>query len=139
MSFREKSAWISFVAIFVIFGFYFARVAGVVFAGHSAQGLGRLFFVLVCGLVLVEVVLHVAVAAWSPHDARTPKDERERLIELRATRLAFPVLLGGALAAIGTMHLSAGRWEMAHAVLLAIVAAELVRFGAQIVYYRRDA
>jgi len=139
MSFREKSAWITFVLILVFFGVYFTRVAAVIFAGHSARGLSTLFFVLVGSLIGLEVVLHLALAVQSPREARTPKDERERLIELRATRIAFPVLLVGAFAAIGMLHLPAGRWEMAQAVLFAIVVAELVRFGAQIVYFRRDA
>ena len=87
--------------------------------------------------MLLEVVLHVAIAIRSPRDARTPKDERERLIDLKATRVAFPVLLVGTFAAIGTLHLPASRWIMAHVMLLAIVVAELTRFGAQIVYHRR--
>jgi hypothetical protein len=62
----------------------------------------------------LEVVLHVATALQSPRATRTPKDERERLIDLKATRLAFPVVLVGAFAAMGTMHLDAGRWVMAH-------------------------
>ena len=74
-----------------------------------------------------------------PGEARTPKDERERLIELRATRVAFPVLLFGTFAAIGILHFPPGKWVMAHAVLLAIVVAELVKFGAQVVCYRRTA
>jgi hypothetical protein len=56
---------------------------------------------------------------------------------MKATRLAFPVLLVGAFAAIGTLHLDVGRWEMAHVMLFAIVVAELTRFGTQIVYHRR--
>lgn len=138
MSFREKSAWISFVLILVFFGAYFTRVAGVVFAGHSARGLIALFVASVGGLVGLEVLLHIALTVQSPREARTPKDERERLIELRATRIAFPVLLVGALAALGTLHLPASKWEMGQAVLFAIVLAELVKFGAQVVYYRRS-
>lgn len=139
MSFTEKSAWISFVLILIFFGTYFARVAGVIFAGASGRGLTSLFFVLVGGFVVLEAVLHAVLAIRSPREAQAGRDERERLIAMRATRVAFPVLLVGAFASVGTLHLSVDRWEMAHATLLAIVVAELVRFGAQIVYFRRDA
>ena len=39
--------------------------------------------------------LHVAIAVRSPRDARAPKDEREVLIDLKATRTAFYVLFAG--------------------------------------------
>jgi hypothetical protein len=137
MSFREKSAWISFVLIAVAFGIYFSRVVQVFATGRGRGGVPGLFFSLVVALVVLEVALHVAIAIQSPREARTPKDERERLIDMKATRIAFPVLLVGAFAAIGTVHLDVGRGVMADAMLFAIVLAELTRFGAQIVYHRR--
>jgi hypothetical protein len=139
MSFREKSAWISFLSIFVIFGIYFWHVLEVEAGRADPHATGRLFFTLLIVLVVVEVVLHVLVAAQSPKEARTPKDERERLIDLKATRIAFFVLLIGALLAIATIHHGADRVELAHCVLFAVVVAELVRFGGQIVFYRRGA
>jgi hypothetical protein len=137
MSFREKSAWISFVSILLVFSIYFARVAQVFVAGEGRGPLFHLFLVLVAGLVVLEVILHVAIAIQSPREARSPKDERERLIDMKATRLAFPVLLVGAFCAILPIHMGMGRGVMADAMLLAIVVAELVKFGAQIVYHRR--
>ena len=136
MSFREKSAWISFVSIALVFFTYFAKVVFVP-AGRRSGDSFHVFLVLLAALVVLEVVLHVAIALQSPRAARTPKDERERLIDMKATRLAFPVLLVGAFAAMGTMHLDAGRWVMAHVMLFGVVLAELTRFGAQIVYHRR--
>lgn len=137
MSFREKSAWISFVSILLVFSIYFARVVRVLIAGEDRDPLFHLFIVLVLGLVVLEVVLHIAIAIQSPREARTPKDERERLIDLKATRIAFPVLLVGALSAILPVHLGGTRGQMADAMLFAVVLAELVKFGAQIVYHRR--
>jgi hypothetical protein len=137
MSFREKSAWISFVLIFCAGSIYFAHVIGALIT-HTGYGrLVWLFVALVIGLVLLEVVLHTAIAVQAPGEARSPKDERERLIGMKATHIAFPVLLVGALCANLPMHFGGGRWEMSQAILFAVVVAELVRFGAQIVYYRR--
>jgi hypothetical protein len=137
MSFREKSAWISFVLIALVFGVYFARILHLLPAALGRVNTIRLFLFLVAGLVLLEIALHVAIAIQSPRDARTPKDERDRLIDMKATRVAFPVLLVGAFATIGTQHLDMSRWQMAHVMLFGIVVAELTRFGAQIVYHRR--
>jgi hypothetical protein len=139
MSFREKSAWISFVSLLIAAGIYFRNVARIL-DHEPAVYAPYLFVILVIAFVVVEVVLHLAIAMRSPKEARTPRDERERLIDLKATRIAFFVLLVGALATIGTMHIpGGGTWTMAHHLLLAIVVAELTKFGSQIVLYRRDA
>ncbi|MEZ5416037.1 MAG: hypothetical protein R2708_01670 [Vicinamibacterales bacterium] len=139
LSFREKSAWISFLSILGVFTPFFwtsyQRLNGAVdgrTAVSTAFGLLVLF-------VVLEIVLHVALALWSPREARTPKDERERLIELRATFIAFHVLVVGALAGVATLHLTRSAWIIQQVVLLAIVVAELVKFGAEIVLFRRDA
>ena len=120
MSFREKSAWISFVLVFLAASVYFAHAA-LVMASHTGFGsLAHLFFALVVGLVVLEVILHVVIAARTPHEAQSPKDERERLIDNKATHIAFPVLLVGALSANLPMHLGGGRWEMSQVILFAI-------------------
>ncbi len=92
---------------------------------------------LLIAFVLLEIVLHVAVAMQAPGDARAPKDEREWLIEMRSTRVAFQVLVVSALAGVGLMHLTRSVWAMGQHFLFAVVVAELVKFGTQIVYFRR--
>lgn len=139
MSFREKSAWISFVSILIVFIPFFwnsyRQFRGDV-AGSQAVGTA---FALLLAFVVLEIVLHVIVAIRAPREAQSPRDERERLIDMRATRVAFHVLLLGAFASVGLVHLTSRAWVIQQAVLLAIVIAELVRFGGQIVLFRRDA
>ncbi len=139
MSFREKSAWISFLSILGVFIPFFwnsyRQFSGQV-DGPTALSVAVWLLV---AFVVLEIVLHAAVALQAPSDARSPRDERERLIEMRATRIAFQVLVVGALAGVATIHLTRSAWVMQQVVLLAIVLAELVKFGGQIVLYRRDA
>jgi archaellum biogenesis protein FlaJ (TadC family) len=139
MSFREKSAWISFVTILLVFIPFFwnsyRQWQGAV-TGH--EGVSTAFGLLLAFVVL-EIVLHVIVAIRAPKEAQSPRDEREQLIDLRATRVAFYVLLVGAFAAVGMVHLTRSAWAIQQIVLLAIVLAELVRFGGQILLFRRDA
>ena len=142
MSFREKSAWISLASLIVVFGSYFTFI-GMVLAGF-ARNRFALFLVMVVVFIIAEVVLHLVIATQSPRDARTPKDEREQLIELKATRTAFHVLLISAFGSIGTVHLRLSDpddhlWLMMQAILFSIVLAEGVKFGRVIVLYRRDA
>lgn len=139
MSFREKSAWISFLSILLVFGIYFSGV-GMAMAGHiEYSDVVRMFFKLVGLLIFLEIVLHGIVALRAPREARTPEDERERLIGLKADRVAAYVLSLGALASIFPLHLGADARDLAHAVLLAIVVAHLAKYGTAIVLHRRDA
>ena len=135
MSFREKSAWISLVLILAVFGPYFW------FVGRSLAGQthvhGGTQFALILLFIVLEIVVHIAVAARSPQDANAPMDERENLIDLKATRTAFYVLFGGALLSIFTLHFPVNVWTLSQFVLLSIVVAELVKFASQIVLFRR--
>jgi hypothetical protein len=137
MSFREKSVWISFVSILLVFGAYFWNVARVLGGRVEYRAVYNASIGLLIAFVVMEIVLHLAVAIPSPTEARAPRDERERLIEMRATRVAFQVLVVGALAGVGMLHVTRSTWVMAQVVLLAIVVAELVKFGGQILYFRR--
>lgn len=137
MSFREKSAWITFLSLLVAFTpfFFFSYQA---LSGQLAHGQARtLAFVLIAAFVALEVVLHAVAAALAPKDARTPRDERERLIATRAAHVAYTVLLVGALAAAALIHVTLNAWVLQQAVLFVIVVAELVKFGTQIVLFRR--
>ncbi|MEZ5285839.1 MAG: helix-turn-helix domain-containing protein [Vicinamibacterales bacterium] len=91
--------------------------------GVRAVGLLVLF-------VVLEIVLHAVVALLAPADARTPKDERERLIEMRATFVAFQFLVVGALLGAATIHVSRSASVMQQVVMLSIVLAELVKATA---------
>lgn len=85
----------------------------------------------------LPIVLHAAIAMRSPRDTQTPKDERERLIEMRATHIAFYVLITGALAGVAVIHVRNSAWLMQQVVLFAIVLAEVVKFGLQVAFYRQ--
>lgn len=137
MSFREKSAWISFVSIGVVFTVYFWNVARVLAGEVESREIFIISIGLLAAFVVLEIALHIAVALQSPAQARTARDERERLIEMKATRPAFHVLVIGALAGVGMIHVTSSTWLMSQVVLLAIVVAELVKFGGQIIYFRQ--
>ena len=122
MSFREKSAWISLLLLFGLGGIYFGNFARILAGQHALSDL-HLFFALIVALIVAEVALHVAIAIRSPQDARTPRDERERLIDLQATRIAFYVLLVGAVPPIPAV-VRAPALELAALAPVAVVAID---------------
>ena len=140
MSFREKSAWISFVCLLLL-------TLGVAlsqhFHGHDAQGNDvvsplHLALAIFVGFLLLQVVLHLIIRAQAPKDARTPKDERERFIELRAARIGFYSLVVGELVAMALFHAHGRAATLMWTVLLAIFIAWLIKLGSEIVLYRRS-
>lgn len=138
MSFREKSAWISFFVTLVVWGGYVFHVY--VWPGDGA---GRLAMPLFIGAVIVtvvfQVVLHIGAAVQAPRDAQSPADERDQLISLKATRWSSYAMATGALLAAASLHIGADVVDMANGVIAALALAELVRCASVIAAYRRGA
>jgi hypothetical protein len=137
MSFREKSAWISMLSMLAIYGFYFWSL---IHAGPQAGGFhfGGLLETIIA-LVVVQVVLTVAVAIFTPKEAKAPRDEREKLIELRAMRVAYSGLATSVALACFFAAFDPPILFNANALLFLLVTAEILRSACQIVQYRRSA
>jgi cytochrome b561 len=131
MSFREKCAWISFVLLLLLAG-------GVQLAEHvdGLQGL-HYFLALLLGFVLLQVLLRVIIALQAPKDARTPKDEREQLIDIKAARIGFYALVAGVLLSLLLVHVHGNPWRALHSMMVAVLVAWAIKFASEIVYYRR--
>ena len=137
MSFREKSAWISVLSMSAIYGLYFWSV---MHAGEKRGGFrfGGLLETIIA-LVFVQVVLTVAVAVFSPKEAKAPRDERDKQIELRAMRVAYAGLATGIAFACFFGAFDPPVVFGTNALLFILVTAEIMRSACQIVQYRRGA
>jgi small-conductance mechanosensitive channel len=130
MSFREKSAWISILSISLIYGFYFWSVIHKRHAGLLET---------IIALIIVQTVLTIAVAIFSPKEAKAPQDEREKLIGLKATRFAYAGLATSVALACFFGGFNPPIIFSTNALLFILVVAEIMRSGCQIVQYRRGA
>jgi hypothetical protein len=137
MPFREKSAWISLLSMSAICGLYFWS------AGHTGPRAGAFRFggllETIIALVVVQAVLTVAAAIVTPKEANAPPDEREKLIELKATRFAY-----SGLATTIALACFFGAFDPpivfnTNALLFFLVMAEVLRSGCQIIQFRRSA
>lgn len=137
MPFREKSAWISVISLTAIYGFYFWSVVRT--GPHSGDVHFAGLLGTVIALIVVQVALTIAVAIGSPRDARTPRDERDKLIELRATRMAYAGLATGIAMACFFGAFDPPVVFNTNALLFILVTTELLRSGCQIIQYRRAA
>ena len=73
----------------------------------------------------------------APRDARTPKDERDQLIDLKASRIGFYALVTGVLLAMLLVHVHGNPWTGLESMVLAVLVAWAIKFAGEIVYYRR--
>jgi hypothetical protein len=136
MSFREKSAWVTLIAIvlmFVLFLLHGPDIFGPDPSDWTLHAAAACF----AAFIVIELIAHLVLYIHNPKDARTPKDEREHLIGLRATRIAAYVYVVGSFLAVLTTHHGATGRAVGFFMLLAFVVAEIVNYTARIFYFRR--
>lgn len=138
MAFREKISWLSFGSILLAFGPYFAVLLA---TGQPAWALGPTsvgYFILAVTLLTVVMLIGtIGLALTNLKDAQQPSDERDREITRRGSAFGYAVLLPALFCALGTLFFGLGQAVLVNAVLAAIVLAELVRYGTEIIGYRR--
>lgn len=141
MPFREKTAWISLVTMLAVFGAFYGGVAAGVIVGVAKV---HFLILSVLAVIVLQVVATVFAAGLSrDDDPRSPRDERERLIELKATRIAFYVVVVAVFAVMFVLihtplmgrHVRAP--ELALWVTGGIILADVVKNAAQVIYFRR--
>lgn len=141
MPYREKTAWLTLIAIMITFGPYFAIVAARDRAASAVPDLHQLslFAVAVIAQAIILAVGHAILAIICPADARTPPDERDRAITSRSITFAYYVLIAGMIIVGCVMPFNSSGWTIIDAALAMIVTAELVHYGVIAVSYRRQA
>lgn len=143
MSFRERTAWITVITLVIFFGAYYgATLSGLVPPrSMSAFHLGLLSII---GLVVFQVGLNIVAAILNPKEARTPRDERERMIHARSHVIGYYVMMIGTAVTLVVTHLPVEENHFFDIIVrtvnigvLAMVVAALSVAIAQIVMYRR--
>ena len=147
MSFREKSILASLFSVLFVYGGYFAGIL----SGDEVNTIGAMSYAMigvVISLVVVEVVLHIVIAAFDTEGAESADDERDLLISGRASRISQVLLSTGMVLVLISMLMmgideqvpSYGPptlFEVANLLLFFLVFSEAVHYGAQVYYYRR--
>ena len=140
MSHREKTAWLSLIALAVTFGPYFAMVAVNPPAGAlpNLRQLGLYATVAIAQLLILGAG-HLYLRRASPEEARMPADERDRAISQRATTWAYYVLIAGMIVVGCIMPFTTGGWTLVNTALAMITASQVVHYGIAVLNYRRQA
>jgi O-antigen/teichoic acid export membrane protein len=139
MPFKEKIAWISVVTTILVWGSYFAAAVRAAMTGgvpHPTIYMAGFTAALIIQTILM-VIATTVTAVLAPKDASAASDERDKEISRRAYSMAYPVLLGLIVCVAASVHFGATPWDLVNGMMAAIVIAEIVHYGAQIVGYRQ--
>ena len=139
MSFREKRAWVTLITlIFVLILFWLHIPPTRMIRPPSDMWVLHVLMLMIATFITIEIVARIVMRIRSPRDARTPKDERERLIELKNIEIAWYVFVTLSLGGIFvTIHAGANEIGLGFVVLFSFVVAEIVNYTMRIRYYRR--
>ena len=141
MAYREKTGWLSLIAMAVTFGPYFVIVATRTIPTSGLPNL-RLLVAFAATAICQMLILtagHLYLGLRSPDEARTPPDERDRAIMRRSISSAYYVLIAGMILVGGVMPFNSSGWSIVNAAILMVVMAEVVHYGVLVLCYRRQA
>jgi hypothetical protein len=136
MSFREKSAWLTLLAILAVFTLYFAHGARP-FVPDPDPWSFHVLVMCIAALLVIELVGHLVLWLRYREEAREPRDERELLIDLKATRLSARCYALFTALAILTVHHGATARALGYFIVFSFALAQVVNYGARIYFYRR--
>ncbi|MFD3539010.1 hypothetical protein ACFWUQ_05860 [Streptomyces sp. NPDC058662] len=136
MAVEEKRAWIMIVVSVLSYAVYLAVVLGR--SGDLPLTQVPYEHVLMWSVgasIAASVLLHIAVTALSPEDARA-KDQRDREIGRFGEHIGQSFVVIGAVAGLVLAMLDAAPFWIANAIYLAFVLSALLGSGTKIVSYR---
>ena len=138
MSFKEKSVLGSLIFTVIVFGYYFTRAFGLI--NNTESGLADsavLFIGVVILIIILEIILHTILAIVHRKESIQTNDERDNLIELKATRISYYILIFGILTAGISLLFVLTPLLLANIILFFFIIAEITGFSMQLYYYRK--
>ncbi|HXM62681.1 MAG TPA: hypothetical protein VN950_17610 [Terriglobales bacterium] len=135
LSYREQSIWGSLAITLIVYGYYFATV----FSGAQPSQIDRTALARLIGavfvIVVIEIAYHILIALKSKVE---PKDERDILIETKAYRNSYLLLVADLFMLMGTVVVF-GLTPLltVNLMLLSVVISEIVKYLTQLFFYRR--
>ena len=139
MSYREKIAWLSLIAMAVAYGPYFTLAARRPVPWEPLPHLHPLGLFALASIARMLILGAGYLYLSLPRQERPPMDERDRAIEHRSISAAYYVLIVGMILVGCFMPFGSTGWAIANAAIFWIVAAEVVHYGVVVASYRVQA
>ena len=138
ISFKEKSIWASSIITIIIFGYYFIRVFSALKQPQAdSTNLIALFIGAIIVMIILEITIHIILGIINNKDANETGDERDKSIDLKATKTSYYILILGVFQAVACLLMTKSPIMIANIVLLFFVIAEIVGDSIRLYYYRK--
>ena len=137
LSFQEKQIIFTLISALVIFGSYFVISFSMLAQPEVPEfSIIFLFIFAVAVMIAVQVGIHTIIALFAKHEE---PDERDELIELKATKISYFVLVVGIWVTASTPLFWSSTFMILNLMILAFMLSAVVGQVAQLVMYRRGA
>ena len=140
MTFPEKSALTMTTVLLAVFGWYFWLVLGPIAGiGSSARAFAytAVMGVALAAVTVLATVSHIVLAIVFRRQANV-RDERDRQINLRSTRVASYLLTTGVWAGLCLAVARADLFWIAQVLVASLVLASVVESVVKVALYRRS-
>ncbi len=136
--FRAKSAGVSLVAILTIGMYYFVNVLDLLPAEDGVpDGALALAITAVVLIIIIESALQIVLFIGA--GKVEAYNECDEAISVKSSRNAYFILTIGVFATFASAFVGVTPYVMGNIILLFFLLAEMVKFGSQLLYYRRSA
>ena len=135
---KERFAWVWMTALVVVFGLYFAWIQARHYIDPDPTFLARIgaLAVALSTLAVIAITTHLYIRT-RRGDEEIQEDERDRAIQLRASTVAYYVLMAGTIYVGCVLPFTETGWDIVHAALAAIAIAEIVQCALTVRGYRK--
>lgn len=132
---KEQFAWVWLSTMLVTYAAYFTSV----FTIGETTALTQIGLFAATTVVQVLVIGTVSAVIAVRHKGGPKSDERDQLIDQRATRAAYQLLICAMIVVGCLMPFNNSGWRIFHAAVFSIAVSEIVRHGLMVSMYRRSA
>lgn len=136
--FRVKSAGLSLIVILIIGAYYTSNMLAML-AGSEGTPDGALNLAITALVLFIVVEATLQIVLFIGAGRIEKRTQRDDIITARASRNAYIVLTVGVFATVAGMITGFSQFELVNVLLMAFLLAEIVKFGSQLLYYRRAA
>jgi hypothetical protein len=133
MPIKERFATVWLVTMLVTYPVYFVAVAAL----GDTTALNQIGIFAATVIVQVIVIGTASALMELRHKGGPKADERDRMIDQRATRVAYQILMCGTILVGCLMPFNNSGWRIFHATVLCIAIAEIARHSLIVSMYRR--
>jgi|TARA_B110000908_G_C10263717_1_gene461526 drug/metabolite transporter (DMT)-like permease len=133
LTFKEKSLWIQITTLTLVFGSYFLNMNYNITNGLPPNLIFDFIWLLIAFIAL-NILAHIFAAVFNKPEC---EDERDKLIELKATRIKAFILATGIIITILASLTLENQLLTINLLLLFLVVSEVIEKVIQLFYYQK--